>query len=80
MLWCSVRRACVGFTSRVVVLPARSQWVVGCVVPVLWWYLSFLVVPLCTLTAGNGARAHGARAKAGAQSFFLSFFLSFTAH
>jgi hypothetical protein len=29
------------------------------------------------LTAGNGARAHGARAaKAGAQSSFLSFFLS----
>jgi hypothetical protein len=24
-------------------------------------------------TAGNGARAHGARAKAGAKSFFLSF-------
>jgi hypothetical protein len=32
------------------------------------------VVPLRTLTAGNGARAHGARAKAGTQYFFLSFF------
>jgi hypothetical protein len=45
-------------------------------VPVLWWCPPLLVVPLCTLTAGNGAaRAHGAngaRAKAGAQSFFLS--------
>jgi hypothetical protein len=31
------------------------------------------VVPLRTFPAGNGARAHGARAKAGTQSFFLSF-------
>jgi hypothetical protein len=32
----------------------------------------------CLLFAGNGARAHGARAKAGTQSFFLSFFLFHT--
>jgi hypothetical protein len=32
------------------------------------------VIPLRTFPAGNGARAHGARAKAGTQSFFLSFF------
>jgi hypothetical protein len=42
-----------------------------------WWCLSLLlvlfVVPLRTFPAGNGARAHGARAKAGTQSFFLSF-------
>ncbi len=66
-LWCSARRAYVGFTSRVVVLQ-----VIGCAVPVLWWCLPLLVVPLYILTAGNGARAHGARAKASAQSFFLS--------
>jgi hypothetical protein len=35
--------------------------------------VALLVVPLRTLTAGNGARAHGARAKAGTQYFFLSF-------
>ncbi len=34
------------------------------------------MVPLRTLTAGDGARAHGARAKAGTQYFFLSFYLS----
>ena len=80
MLWCSARRACVGFTSRVVLLPAHCQSVIGCVAPVLWQCMSLqvvlLVVPLRTLTAGNGARAHGARAKAaGTQYFFLSFFL-----
>ena len=36
MLWCSARRACVGFTSHVVVLPAHCRGVVGCVAPVLW--------------------------------------------
>jgi hypothetical protein len=50
----------------------HSQWVVGCLAPVLWLCLSLLVVPLRTLTAGNGARAHGARAKAGTQYFFRS--------
>jgi hypothetical protein len=77
MLWCSARRAYAGFTSLVVVPSVRCQWVIGCAVPVLWWCLPLLllvVIPLCTLTAANGARAHGARAKAGAQSFFLSFF------
>jgi hypothetical protein len=38
--------------------------------------VALLVVPLRTLAAGNGTRAHGARAKADTQYFFLSFFLS----
>jgi hypothetical protein len=80
MLWFSARRACVGFTSHVVVLPAHCRGVVGCVAPVLWQCMFLqvvlqLVIPLCTTTAGNGARAHGARAKAGTPYFFLSFFL-----
>jgi hypothetical protein len=78
VLWCSVRRACVGSTGRVVVLPVHSRCEIGCVARVRWWCLSLLlvlfVIPLRTFPAGNGARAHGARAKAGAQSFFLSFF------
>jgi hypothetical protein len=36
--------------------------------------VALLVVPLRTLTSGNCARAHGARAKAGTRYFFLSFF------
>ena len=80
VLWCSVRRACVGSTGRVEVLPVHSRCEIGCVARVRWWCLSLLlvlfVIPLRTFPAGNGARAHGARAKAGAQSFFLSFFLS----
>jgi hypothetical protein len=40
------------------------------------------MIPQRIHTAGNGARAHGARAKAGAKSFFLSFFflLALTTH
>jgi hypothetical protein len=82
MLWCSARRACVGFTSHVVVLPAHCRGVVGCVAPVLWQCMFLqvvlLVIPLNrTITAGNSARAHGARAEAGTPYSFLSFFLSF---
>jgi hypothetical protein len=78
VLWCSVRRACVGSTGRVVVLPVHSRCEIGCVAHVRWWCMSpvgmlvLFVVPLRTFPAGNGARAHGARAKAGTQSFFLS--------
>jgi hypothetical protein len=34
-------------------------------------------LPASIHTAGNGARAHGARAKAGAKSFFLSFSIQY---
>jgi hypothetical protein len=54
-----------------------NRFLLGCVAPVLWRCMSLqvalLVVPLRTLTAGNDARAHGARAKAGTQYFFLFF-------
>ena len=70
---CSARRACGGFIGRVVELHVRCLLMVGCVVSVLWLCLSLLVVPHRTNAAGNGARAHGVRAKVGAKSFFLSF-------
>jgi hypothetical protein len=64
VLWCSVRRACVGSTGRVVVLPVHSRCEIGCVAHVRWWCLSLLlvlfVVPLRTFPAGK---------------IFLSFFL-----
>ncbi len=46
---------------------------VGVVVPVLLMCMPLQMPHHRTHTAGNGARAHGARAKAGAKSFFLSF-------
>ena len=44
VLWCSVRRACVGSTGRVVVLPVHSRCEIGCVARVRWWCLSLLLV------------------------------------
>jgi hypothetical protein len=64
VVWYSATRVCVGITSPVGLLWVRCPQWTGCVTLVtLWLPLLQRVVPSCTTTAGNGARAHGARAR-----------------